>query len=270
MKKIQYLYILCLFCTHNRLLSQAFNFTSGAGSIAIADASVNLRNHYSILNNQATSAFVTNTSVGITYERKYLSTELKNLALHVALPTKSGTFGIAFQHFGFDTYQQQKASITYGRKLLENFAIGAGFNYYNFNIENFGSKGIFSFDMGVQTIFMKDFMVGFHVSNPMQPNINTTDKLSSKYRVGLSYNVSKKAIFHSEVEKEDSYGTNLKIGIQYFIANNIGISLGTATLPQKFAFGVNYKIDIFAIDLGVNYHQTLGFLPAITFIYQKK
>ncbi len=254
----------------NILLSQNFSFTNGAGAINLGDASVNLRNHYAILNNQAASAYIDRTCVAISYERKFLNTELNNYAIHGAIPTRSGTIGFQLHHFGFDSYRQQKIGLTYGRKLMDNLSVGAGFNAYKFSIDNYGNNTVFSFDLGMQTSILKDVLIGFHLSSPMQSNINATDKLASKYRFGLSYLASKKAKIHGELEKEFNYDVNLKIGLEYLVATNFGIHLGTSTLPQRFAFGCNYTIaKNIQIDVAAAYHQVLGFLPALTLVYQK-
>jgi hypothetical protein len=266
----QLLIIVFTILSSNILFGQNFSFTSGAGSINLADASVNLRNHYAILNNQAASAYIDKTGVAIDYERKFLSTELNNYALHAAFPTRSGTFGMLLHHFGFDSYRQQKVGFSYGRKLLENLAIGAGFNAYKFSIDDYGSNTVFSFDLGLQTVILKEVLVGFNISNPMQSNITASDKLASKYRFGLSYLASKKAKIHAEIDKETNFGTNLKVGLEYLIATNFGIHLGTSTQPQRFAFGCNFvAAKNIQIDIAAAYNQTLGFLPALTLVYQK-
>ena len=99
MKKITSLIIL-LFIS-NVILSQSDNYNIGARSTGMSGASVSLVDVWSQYYNQAGLAYVEDISIGLAYQNAFFVKELATNSIAIALPTKTGTFGLNYYYFGY-------------------------------------------------------------------------------------------------------------------------------------------------------------------------
>ena len=86
------------------------NFTAGARATALSNAAVTLSDVFSTTTNQAGLGFMTNYSVGIYADRKFVNAQINNFDGAVALPisAKVGTFGISANYYGYKFYNETK------------------------------------------------------------------------------------------------------------------------------------------------------------------
>src|SRR4026207_440641 len=97
---------------------------TGLGAYSVDHADV-----FSFTSNQASLAQMKNASAGVYGERRFLLEELALYQLAVAVPTKSGNFGIKAGYYGFSDYNESQMGLAYGRKLGSKVDIGVQFNY---------------------------------------------------------------------------------------------------------------------------------------------
>ena len=179
-----------------------------------------------------------------------------------ALPTKLGSFGATIQYHGFDQFNEQLLGVAYGRKLIDQLAIGAQFDFVQVSIPTYGRTSTFTAEFGIQSKIGRQVVLGFQVYNPFDIKWVDEETLPSVFSLGISYRPTSKVHVVGEVEKVSELVENIKFGVEYFIIDELAIRLGFNTNPSLVSFGVGYKLDSgFDFDIGSGIHQELGFSP---------
>lgn len=232
----------------------------GAG---LGHATVAMQNPIALFSNQAGITGLTKLAVVAAAEQRFLVSELQSAAVGVAMPTRSGTFGLMAQSFGFEGFRQQKIGLSYARKLWKTLSVGAQFNYFQTRIPEYGSRGVLSFEAGVQANISKTLMVGAHIQNPAQVSLAENENLSTILRLGIAWKVSEKLLLCSEVEKDLDHPFRWKNGLAYQPIESLYLRTGYATEPSMLFFGVGFAFgNGLQADLAGSFHQTLGFSPS--------
>lgn len=249
------------------------NFTQGAQQMGMGYTSAVGKNVFSAFNNQAGLAHLNTLSVGVFTESRYLLNELSYFGASAALPTKQGAFGLSVGYFGSPIYNENKIGLAYGRMLGERFSIGTQLQYMGVAIEEYGSKGALTFELGFQFDVTNEFTLAAHVFNPMRIELAEyqNEKFPTVFKVGFGWKPSDKLTINAETEKDLDYDAVFKAGIEYKIIDALALRAGIGTAPTLGTFGVGiYLKENFQIDIATAYHQQLGFTPGISFIYKIK
>ena len=243
-----------------------FGATHGTGvrSNGLANASVAFTDLNSIFNNQAGLANLKETGFLLAAEQRFLLADLSSFGAGFAQPTRSGTFGLSVHYFGFESYNESKIGLAYGRKLMEKLSVGVQFDVLNTRISEYGSKTLFTFEVGLQAELIENLLVGIHIYNPVRLEIIEDEFLPSVFRAGATYTASKKLMLHTELEKDFDFPFVFKAGIEYALAKELWLRLGVQTNPTALSFGLGYQFQKgLRIDFATNYHQDLGFTPSL-------
>lgn len=64
-----------------------------------------------------------------------------------------------------------------------------------YNIENVGSKNVFSFELGMLLNINEHLALGVHMFSPVQVRINENEEITTRFRTGLKYMPSKKCFY---------------------------------------------------------------------------
>lgn len=266
------LYFLILFLFFYRIsYSSGILTEAGSRSASMAHTSVALNDVWSCFNNQAGLTGVNKTAFGFYGENRYLFKELINKAAFVALPTKSGNFGVSYNYFGYKHYNEQKVGLAYARMLGKKLSVGLQLDYFMINqAEDYGNKYLPTFEMGFQYLLTDKLVVATHVFNPLNNKIAdyNNEKLSSKYRFGLLYNFNKNVIGAAEVEKNFYNNPHLRLAVEYKIIEQITVRTGIDSEHWQNSFGFGLKLKNLVFDIGVNYHNKLGYTPNTSLHYQ--
>ncbi|MGY6562693.1 MAG: hypothetical protein ACXITV_11360 [Luteibaculaceae bacterium] len=242
----------------------------GARSAGLGHASVSLSDVWSAHHNQAGLAFVDQATAGIYFENRFLVRELSLGAGAFALPTKSGTFGVSFQSFGYSFYNQSRVGLGYGLKLSDRFAVGVQLNYHQTVIgEGYGSASTVTAEVGLLYQLSEDLTLGAHIFNPNRSRFAdfNDERLPSRIRVGLQYAFSDKLLSVLEVEQDIDFTPVLKGGIEYLLNDILFLRVGFNGNPTTTTFGAGLKFDSFQFDLGMSYHFVLGYSPQVSLLY---
>jgi hypothetical protein len=269
--KVIFCVISSLFLFGNIELSAQNSITlhAGARGLAMGNASVAFQDINSIFSNQAGLVNLTNPSFILFSEQRFALQEIRSIAAGAVYPTKSGVFGLSINYYGFEEYNEQKIGLAYSRKLAEKLSFGAQVNYLNYRIPEYGNKGFLSFEVGLQIQILKELTIAAHLVNPIGQEIVENENLPTVFKIGGAYQPSKKVIISLEVEKDIDFKTRIKGGIEYQLIDAFALRVGFADNPNSFNFGVGYKLkEKLNIDIGVNYHQVLGFSPGLGLVYQ--
>ncbi|MFK8006887.1 MAG: hypothetical protein AB8H03_10970 [Saprospiraceae bacterium] len=249
--------------------------STNARSNGVANASVGFTGINSIFNNQAGLAELENMGLLFSAEQRFVLNDLNNLGVGFAIPTNSGTFGLSVTYFGFEDFNQSKIGLTYARKLMEKLSVGIQFDMLSTQIQEYGNKNLFTFEIGIQSELIENLLLGFHLFNPVKLEIIEDEFLPTIIRAGASYSASKKLMLHTELEKDFDFPFVFKAGIEYELTNDFWLRIGVHTNPTALSFGLGYRMkNGLRFDLASNYHQELGFTPSVgvgfDFVKKKK
>jgi hypothetical protein len=268
---------------HNRLLLISIflghaayatdNYAVGARSAAVANASVTYSDVWSTFHNQAGLAFLKNISAGTYFENRFLLPELGLRSVAVAVPTtKAGTFGLSTTLFGYSTYNEKKAGLSYAKKFGDKIAAGVQLDYLNtyFNDEFYGSRTSFTVEGGIIAEPITNLKIGVHLFNPTKAKIAEYDdeRIPTIVRFGASYRFSDKVLLSSEIEKDMVYKNVFKTGLEYHPTNVLYLRAGIASNPTLTSFGFGLKLKQFIVDVSTQYYQVLGFSPQFSLGYE--
>jgi hypothetical protein len=271
MKKITIILFLIAFAFCSKAGNE--NFSIGARSSAMGNASVSLSDVWSAHHNQAGLGFERNVSAGVYYENRFLLKELALKGVVVSLPVKAGTFGLCVTNFGYSLYKENKYSLSFAKAFGDKLSIGVAMDYLTTKIaEGYGSKGLLAAEIGIQSKPIKGLTIGAHVFNPTRAKIAeyNNERLPTILRLGVDYNFSDKIILAVETEKDISQKAIFKAGLEYKAVKEFYLRLGIATNPTLSSFGFGLNLKNFKIDFSANYHQTLGVVPQLGLTYSFK
>ena len=265
------LFIILLFNVQSTLAGNE-NYLTGARSSGMAHASVTLYDVWSANQNQAGLAYVDQLSAGLYYENRFLLKETGIKAGVVAIPTKSGTFGVSVVNFGYKNYNEGKYGIAYGRKLGENVSAGLQLNYIStfFGDVTYGRKNGFTAEIGVRARIVNQLFVGAHIYNITRTKLAdyNNEYVPTVFRLGMEYRFSEKTFLVVEAQQDIEHRVILKTGFEYGINSTLYLRGGVATNPFSNSFGVGLKLKNLDLDISSAYHYVLGFSPQVSLSYK--
>lgn len=262
--------IMCL--TVNLAFGQGW-VPSGGRSMSMANASVTFNDVWAYHNNPAALADVDKFSVGLSYENRFLLKELQSQGLAIAIPLKVGVISFGGQMYGYRLYRSYKAGLGYSMKLSDKFFAGVQLNYQGLSLsENYGSKSSMTAEAGVYAKFTEKWKMGLSVFNLGRTKLSDyeDDRFSTIMRLGSSFDFSKKLVFAVEIEKDLEYDPRFKMAIEYQVIENFYVRGGVQTTPLELTFGFGYHFKQIHLDFGSAYHQTLGWSPHFSILFQGK
>jgi hypothetical protein len=229
----------------------------GYGVTAITDS-------WSGFNNQAGLGWEKNFSASAYFENRFMVKELSLEAVGAVFPVKKGAIGITFRHFGFSAYNEMTAGTAFGMRFGSRFSAGISLDYIRIHFgEDYGSKNLFTFEIGFLFKPSDLLCLGFHVSNPYPVKLsnNPQENLPVIFRLGIAWQPTKNFLGSAEIEKDLRNRPVLKTGIEYQLVKPVVIRAGYLTTPSRFTFGFGLTFGNLNFGLAVQYHSVLGFSP---------
>jgi hypothetical protein len=239
---------------------------SGMGGVGVASSGL-----WAGANNQASLGFNTQYGAGFYYENRFMTKELSLNALSVVVPTKRGSFSANLSYFGYSQYNEKKLGLAYGMPLSKRLAIGVQMDYLTTSIgNNYGSVGVFTFELGLMAKISDDLTLGAHIFNPIQTKLNdyNGEKIPSLLKIGLQWKLDKDFTAALEAQSDIDNKLVLRGGLEYRIKDILYTRIGISNNPTIFSFGVGLQMKAFRLDFSSSMHQTLGYSPQLSLIYQ--
>ncbi len=242
---------------------------AGARGSGMGDASVTFQDINSAFSNQAGLAFIDGLSFTVFGERRFLLAEINSFSAAAAMPTNSGTFGLAVNYFGYTNYNEQKIGLSYARRLFEHVGIGAQIDYIGTRIPEYGTASSITFELGTQAQILEKVIVGAHIFSPIRVKLTEDDRdiIPAQLKAGFSYLPSDKVTLAFEVEKDIDYKASFKSGVEYRVVEQLSLRAGLGTEPVQNSFGIGIHLPNLDIDFSTLYHYELGFTPGISIAY---
>jgi hypothetical protein len=229
----------------------------GARSMSLSNTSVCLEDVWAFHHNPGALGTISKTSVGISYENRFLMKEFQSQGLAIAQPLKKGVLSIGAQFYGYNLYKTNRIGLGYSLKFSDKLFAGVQMNYQSLKISISG-------ELGILAKINENVSFGFSVFNVNRAKLSVfqDDRFSTYLKMGISYAVSSKVLILAEAEKELSSKLRPKGALEYQVANRFFLRLGAAGNPVEMSFGVGYGLKSgFKLDLGTAWDQYLGWSP---------
>lgn len=246
------------------------NVPEGGRSAAMGNASAALTDFWSLQNNQAGLAFYNQMAAGIYFENRFLVKELSLRAGGVVMPVRAGVFGLNVSYFGYELYNESKIGLGFARKFGERFAAGLQLDYLITALgEDYGSKGVVTFEAGILTKINDHLNIGAHVFNPVNVKLleYADERIPAVFKVGAAWAFDANIVLTAEVEKETDFDPVVKFGAEYRVIEEIYVRGGISTNPGQYSFGFGLNFKKLKVDFASSVHQVLGWSPQISLIY---
>ncbi len=264
--------VFCLLSTWS--FSGNDNFSIGARSAGVANASLTYIDVWSLWQNQAGIASLKEISAGVFYENEFLLPELALKAFGFVIPLKKlGVFGLSYTGFGYSLYNETKLGICYAKSYGDVFSFGMQLDYLNtFVGDGYGSNNAIAAEAGFQAKILPELVLAAHIYNPTRAKLAATydERIPSILRIGLAYTFSDKVICSLELEKDITQQENVKAGVEYHAVKQFYLRCGISTNPVSDAFGIGLVMKTFKFDFSETIYQELGSTPAISLSYSFK
>ena len=250
-------YILFLFTS----ISIFGQISPGARQISLANSDVALANDvFTLFNNPAGLAQLNWKEVGIYYSpAPFGLTELANGYVAYQQPFSFGSLGIGGMTYGYDLYRESKIILGYSYNYENSFFIGAAVNYHSYSIQNYGSTGVFYFNLGALVYILDELRWGFSTSNVNRATVgDADDQIPMLLSTGFSFDILNNFSLNVALEKDIRYDPSLEFGIDYDIIEYLSLRIGSATNPSKFTAGVGINYSIVSLDYAFYTHPDLG------------
>ena len=246
---------------------QSPKISLGARSTGIGGASSTLSDTWSIFNNPGASGAIDMSSVSVTYQNRYNLEAFQTVAATGILNTKWANLGIGFYRFGDELYSQHKISLSISHQL-QMVSLGLNISRLQYYIEDLGNQSAFIIEFGGLVTLTEQILIAATVSNVSNAETSNKNPIPVAMTAGISFRPNSSFMLNADLEKDLHFDENLKLGLEYFIADWIAIRTGVSTSPLRGSFGFGIFPGKFLIDYAFLSREGLGDIHEISLGYQ--
>jgi hypothetical protein len=243
-------------------------FPIGAQSLGMGNATVSLRNQWSLFGNVGGMAGVEKLSAMAAFSSQYQVPGLQVLALGAVLPTRRGNFGLAIQRFGDELYSEHLVGLAYSHQINQ-VSIGLKVNYVQIAISDLGSRSTLALELGGVAQILPQLSFGAYIYNFNQARLADyqDERIPTLMKAGFSYQPSSQLLINAEVEKDIDFPAVFKTGMEYEIVKNVNLRTGISTFPFTQHFGAGIQAKSLQFDYAVTSHPQLGLSHHLSLAY---
>ena len=245
-----------------------------AAVMAMGGASIALPGLSNGLNNDAQAGFLTTGSPGVwagsAVPYGLSGWQTAQIQGVVGLGKGSG-IGLDVMHSATSAYTEQRFRLAYGRQLGEKIFLGGSADVLRVSAQEYGSLTSATFSLSVLAQALPKVWLGAKLQNPFQQKMGD-DIPVSLFRVGGVWKPSDLFLFSFETEKDLERPAQIKAGFEYrphsLIAVRAGMRSGSGA---RVGFGAGLRLkNGLALDVGSEWHPTLGITPAAMISWRKE
>lgn len=245
----------------------------GARFAGMGYSGLTLADLWSVRMNPAGLAGLEKPTAGLFYQSHYLSQDLAQQGLAVALPLGNGSLGVSGDRFGYSLYNETRVSAAYAMRFGEGLRAAVQMNYLGVTLgENYGSTSAITAELGVQAKLTEALWIGAHIYNPNRTMLGGPydERVPTFLRVGFGYTFSKKLLMTAEAEKDIDRRERFRCGAEYRPNEVLFLRTGISTGDVQGHFGVGFRLKQLDIDMAVAVRSQLGATPILGLNYRFK
>lgn len=257
----QLTFLCFLFCLYYPALAQTDPLTQvhGARSQGMGNLRVHGMDAWSYFNNPGGLAKLEHSAISVGYDSRFGLKELSTVDLVGAWKVKAGTFGLGLSRYGGKLFNQQSLGLAFANQL-GIVSIGGKLEWYQTQIEGFGTGSRIVFSLGGMAKLSPTFSIGASISNLSRSKISkdSDTRLPTAVSLGILYSPISQLQIQLEVEKDIETKPIAKAGLEYGIKDWIFLRTGINSNPSKLFFGIGLKSNHFTLDYSHGQNQALG------------
>jgi hypothetical protein len=207
-------------------------------------------------------------SLFINAEKRYF-TDIRGILIGSSFSLdRHGGLGFSLSEYKFDIWNVKNISLSYGRLLNQQLALGVKFNTHIFNLQEFGRNTDYSLTMGMIYTPTEKIRISL-----MAENISPADKQFNQgsYLIAGEYQLSSKVSMMAEASRNESTGawnSFLNYSIQYALHPILSIIVGIHSHAAAPSIGADVQLsDVINLTMGVSRHRYLGSSGALSAAY---
>lgn len=259
-------------CGNISLFAQGVTGPIGSKAWMMGGASASAVDLWSANNNPGAMGMLSHTHVGIYSEQRFMESNLKLANITGIYHNKWLNFGASVNYYGYQAFNQQKISLSAGKKLSSTVSLGVQLNYLATNIQDYGNAGAWALGAGLAYKPIEKLTFGLMVFNPTQSKYTETlnERIPTITRMGLTYKVSKKVMVQMEADQTLQQKLILRGGLEYQLHEILSLSAGAANNPVYYTFGASLAMKKLKLDMATSFHEVLGYSPHIGLVFPFK
>jgi hypothetical protein len=266
--KSGFLTLALLFSSPLKGLSIGEETQIGAKEVALGNAGVALITPFSVFNNQAALAYITDFTLAVDYRQPFMIDGFAQKSLVIVAPLPISAFAFSLQQKGINGYSETHFGFAFAKSLGKRFSAGIRFNYFLTAFpEQTKSLGTFFVDFGVIFKTTDNLTFGLHIFNPSRARIeslNLKSNLPSGITAGIALKGSENLLFVSAVSYCIDKPLNISTGLEYKFTEAFSLRFGLSGKPIQHSAGFGYKYKNVQVDVALAHHETLGYTPSIS------
>lgn len=231
-------------CTSGAMQAQIATIVPS--SYTAGNASVAYTAEWQPFQNPAALACEKQYAISLLYENRYITAELSNAAVSVAIPTKYINIGAQFSYFGYAEYNEMLAAVTFARTFGDIFHLGVECDYYAVYLsptERYRSTA--TVQVGFQVQVIPSLTIGFNAFNPIFSKIKsdlTEKRLPSVFSLGTNYKIHEKVAWLVQIDKEVHSPLRWATGFEYAPFDVFDVRIG--------CYGSDYVVPTLGVGCG--------------------
>jgi hypothetical protein len=231
----------------------------GARSQGMGNARVFLPESWTYFNNIGALDRLEETEISAGFDHRYGLSELSTVDLALAWKNDFGTIGLGISRFGGKLFNQQLLGLGFSN-TLGIVSIGAKVDWFQTQIEGFGTGNALLFSLGGVAELGPKFFLGANFSNLNRAKIsqNSEQRLPTTVQLGISYLPAESLRIQAEVEKDIALDPVFKAGVEYQLKEWIFLRTGVSSNPGRLSFGLGLRKDQFGFDYAYGQNSALG------------
>ena len=239
----------------------------GARSQSMGNSKIFLPDAWTYFNNIGALDRIDDTQISSGFDSRFGIQELNTVDLALGWKNDFGTIGLGVSRFGGKLFNQQILGIGFSNSL-GIVSLGAKIDWFQTNIEGFGTGNALIFSFGGVAELGPRFFLGANFSNLNRAKLsrNNEQRLPTLVQMGISYLPNEADRLIAEIEKDILLKPVFKAGIEYKLQDWIFLRTGISSNPARISFGLGLKKDQFGFDytygqntaLGRTHHLSLG------------
>lgn len=251
----------------------------GARFAGMGNAGLTLTDVWSVRLNPAGLSGVEVPTAGLFYQRHWLSEDLAHQGIAMAIPLGRGVLGIGGDRFGYDLYNETRATLAYAMPFGEGLRAAVQLGHVGVALgDNYGRSGTLVAEVGMQARITDALWIGAHLYNPNRSGFGSTgdaavvvdERVPTVLRAGLCYTFSDKLLMTLDAEKDIDQDERFRVGVEYNPNKVLYLRTGVGTGPAQSHFGVGLRLDRFDIDMALAVRALLGPTPMLNLNYRFK
>lgn len=231
----------------------------GARSQGMGNVRIHLPDSWTYFNNIGALDRLEESQIGAGFDHRFGIQELSTVDLSLGWKTDHGTLGLGISRFGGKLFNQQQFGLGFSN-TLGIVSLGAKIDWFQTNIEGFGTGNALIFSLGGLAELGPRFFLGANFTNLNRAKIsqNTEQRLPTMVQMGISYLPSDNLRILAELEKDLELDPIFKAGIEYQLQKWLFLRTGISSNPARLSFGLGLRKDQFGFDYAYGQNAPLG------------